>query len=127
MDPIPTSIIVHWLAIAETTLTFLFNFLTLSNAFFSINDREMKSESGFSLAMASQPFQQNFVLTKNTQITPKLILRQNMCENVTQSKPHALLKQLTLIISECVISYMHDSCVRAPKYFLIHTSETSLP
>ena len=80
MDPIPTSIIVHWLAIAETTLTFLFNFLTLSNAFFSINDREMKSESGFSLAMASQPFQQNFVLTKNTQITPKLILRQNMCE-----------------------------------------------
>ena len=41
---------------AETTFTFHFFILTLSNAFFSINNREMKSESGFSLAMASQPF-----------------------------------------------------------------------
>ena len=31
--------------------------LTLSNAFLSIKKREMKSESGFSLAMASKPFQ----------------------------------------------------------------------
>ena len=29
----------------------------MSSAFFSINDREMKSENGFSLAMASHPFQ----------------------------------------------------------------------
>ena len=28
----------------------------MSNAFLSINNIEMKSESGFSLAMASQPF-----------------------------------------------------------------------
>ena len=41
---------------AETTFTFHFSFLTLSNAFLSINNREMKSESGFSFAMASKPF-----------------------------------------------------------------------
>ena len=29
----------------------------MSNAILSINNREMKSESGFSLAMASQPLQ----------------------------------------------------------------------
>ena len=41
---------------AETTFTFHFPILTLSSAFLSINNREMKSESGFSFAMASQPF-----------------------------------------------------------------------
>ena len=43
-----------WLGIAE--LKPLSLYLTLSNAFLSINNREMKSESGFSLAMGSQPF-----------------------------------------------------------------------
>ena len=42
---------------ARTTFTFHFSTITLSNAFLSINQREIKSESGFSLAMASQPFQ----------------------------------------------------------------------
>ena len=42
-----------WLAIA---FTFHSSIFTLSNAFLSINKREMKSESDFSLAMASQPF-----------------------------------------------------------------------
>ena len=32
------------------------NTLTLSNAFIGIDNREMKSESGFSFAIASQPF-----------------------------------------------------------------------
>ena len=41
---------------AETTFTFHFSILALSNAFLSINIREMKNESGFSLVMASQPF-----------------------------------------------------------------------
>ena len=41
---------------AETTFTFYFSFLTLSSAFLSIDNIEMKSESGFSFAMASQPF-----------------------------------------------------------------------
>ena len=47
-----------WLAIAKLKPLSLFivSILTLSNAFSSINNREMKSESGFSLAMASQPF-----------------------------------------------------------------------
>ena len=40
---------------AETTFTFHFSISTLSNAFLSINNREMKSKSGFSFAMASQP------------------------------------------------------------------------
>ena len=40
---------------AETTFTFHFSILTLPNAFLSINNREMKSESDSSLAMASQP------------------------------------------------------------------------
>ena len=40
---------------AETTFTFHFPILTLSSAFLSINNREMKSESGFSFAMASKP------------------------------------------------------------------------
>ena len=44
-----------WLVIAKTTFTFPFSNLTLPNVFISINNREMKSESGFSLAMASQP------------------------------------------------------------------------
>ena len=42
---------------AETTFTFHSSILTLSSAFLSINNREMKSESGFSFAMASKPFQ----------------------------------------------------------------------
>ena len=41
---------------AETTFTFYFTILPLSRAFLSINNREMESESGFSFAMASQPF-----------------------------------------------------------------------
>ena len=41
---------------AETTFTFYFSILTLSSAFLSIDNIEMKSESGFSFAMASQPF-----------------------------------------------------------------------
>ena len=41
---------------AETAFTFYFSILTLSSAFLSINNIEMKSESGFSFAMASQPF-----------------------------------------------------------------------
>ena len=40
---------------AKTTFTFHFSILTLSNSFLSINNREMKSESDFSSAMASQP------------------------------------------------------------------------
>ena len=40
---------------AETTFTFYFSILTLSNAFLGIDNREMKSESGFSFAIASQP------------------------------------------------------------------------
>ena len=43
-----------WLAIAKLKPLSLFIYL---NPFVSITDREMKSESGFSLAMASQPFQ----------------------------------------------------------------------
>ena len=41
---------------AETTFTFYFSILTLSNAFLGIDNREMKSDSGFSFAIASQPF-----------------------------------------------------------------------
>ena len=41
---------------AETAFTFYFSILTLSNAFLGIDNREMKSESGFSFAIASQPF-----------------------------------------------------------------------
>ena len=41
---------------AETTFTFNFSILTLSNALLGIDNREMKSESGFSFAIASQPF-----------------------------------------------------------------------
>ena len=40
---------------AETTFTFYFSILTMSNAFLGIDNREMKSESGFSFAIASQP------------------------------------------------------------------------
>ena len=42
---------------AETTFTFYFTILPLSRAFLSIDNREMKSESGFSFVMASQPFE----------------------------------------------------------------------
>ena len=42
---------------AESTFTFHFSILTLSNTFLGIDNREMKSESGFSFAIASQPFE----------------------------------------------------------------------
>ena len=44
--------IMGWLAIAleaKPTFTFHLSILTLSNAFVNINNREIKSESGFSL------------------------------------------------------------------------------
>ena len=41
---------------AETTFTFHLYNLTLSNASLGINNREIKSESGVSFAIASQPF-----------------------------------------------------------------------
>ena len=41
---------------AETTFTFYFSILTLSSTFLSIDNIEMKCKSGFSFAMASQPF-----------------------------------------------------------------------
>ena len=44
---------------AEATFIFHSSILTLLNAFQSTNNREMKSESVFSFAMASQPFQKN--------------------------------------------------------------------
>ena len=47
---------------AETTFTFHFSIFTLSNAFLSIDNREMKSESGFSFAIASQPFIETFAV-----------------------------------------------------------------
>ena len=40
---------------AETTFTFHFSILTLSNASLGINNREIKSESGISFVIASQP------------------------------------------------------------------------
>ena len=40
---------------ADTTFTFHFSILTLSNASLGINNREIKSESGISFAIASQP------------------------------------------------------------------------
>ena len=48
-----------WLAIAKLKPLSLFYFtiLPLSRAFLSIDNREMKSESGFSFVMASQPFE----------------------------------------------------------------------
>ena len=45
---------------AETTFTFYFPILTLSNAFLGIDNREMKSESGFSFAVASQPLESSY-------------------------------------------------------------------
>ena len=52
---------------AKTTCTFHSCILTLSNALLSINNREMKSESGLSLAMASLPLQKakSKLLTNN--------------------------------------------------------------
>ena len=41
---------------ADATFTFHFSILTLSNASLGINNREIKSESGISFAIASQPF-----------------------------------------------------------------------
>ena len=40
---------------AETTFTFHFSILTLTNAFLGIGNREMKSKNGFSFAISSQP------------------------------------------------------------------------
>ena len=45
---------------AETTFTFYFSILTLSNALLGINNREIKSESGISFAIANQPFSKPF-------------------------------------------------------------------
>ena len=50
---------------AETTFTFYFSISTLSNAFLGIDNREMKSESGFSFAIASQPFRFSVWVARN--------------------------------------------------------------
>jgi len=55
---------------AETTFTFNFSILTLSNALLGIDNREMKSESGFSFAIASQPFSHRNYQTKTYQLKP---------------------------------------------------------
>ena len=47
---------------AKTTFTFYFSILTLLSTLKKAFDREMKSESGFSFAMASQPFGRKSVL-----------------------------------------------------------------
>ena len=60
---------------AETTFTFHFSILTLSNASLGINNREIKSESGISFAIASQPLGSFYY-----QSSPKLPKRE---ENVT--------------------------------------------
>ena len=52
---------------AETTFTFHFSILTLSNAFLGIDNREMKSESGFSFAIASQPLHWKYVFQMEIQ------------------------------------------------------------
>ena len=66
-----------WLTITELKplLTFHSSISTLSNAFWSINNREMKSESGFSLAMASQPLCK--ILTSKAAF--------KFCKNATQN------------------------------------------
>ena len=50
----------------------------MSNAFFGINIREMKSESGFSLAMASQP------LTTDQQGRTTIIMTYVSSDHMTQ-------------------------------------------
>ena len=47
---------------AETTFTFHFSILALSNAFLGIDNREMKSECGFSFAIASQPLEPSYYI-----------------------------------------------------------------
>ena len=73
---------------AETTFTFYLSILTLSNAFRSINNREMKSESGLSLAMASQPFHSMrlWTLTLQSIWCSKMISNWIMNLNLMQGK-----------------------------------------
>ena len=49
---------------AETTFNFNFSILIVSRAFLSVNNKEMKSESGFSIAMASRSFDK-FLVSEN--------------------------------------------------------------
>ena len=63
---------------AETTFTFHFPILTLSSAFLSINNREMKSESGFSFAMASKPLWERKKKIKNTKMIKKYVKKAKM-------------------------------------------------
>ena len=58
--------------LAKTTFTFHFSISTLSNAFLSINDIGMKSESDFSSAMASQPLRKFTRRCKSTQLGVKI-------------------------------------------------------
>ena len=60
---------------ADTTFTFHFSISTLSNAFLSINDIGMKSESDFSSAMASQPLRKFTRRCKSTQLGVKIHLK----------------------------------------------------
>ena len=49
--------------------------LTLSNAFLGIDNREMKSESGFSFAIASQPLQYYFLGPRGPLVEPSMSTR----------------------------------------------------
>ena len=55
---------------AETTFTFHFSILTLSNAFLGIDNGEMESESGFSFAIDSQPFCLQYMIKRQTKERP---------------------------------------------------------
>ena len=59
---------------AGTTFTFHFSILTLSNASLGINNRDIKSESGISFAIASQPFIRHFFVTPCRDINFKTII-----------------------------------------------------
>ena len=63
---------------AETTFTFHFSILTLSSACLSINNREMKSESGFSFAMASKPLWERKKKIENTKMIKKYVKKAKM-------------------------------------------------
>ena len=68
---------------AETTFTFHFSISTLSNAFWSINNREMKSESGFSL-LAINFAKTRFRIT-NWKICNKKRFRGTICNRMIQT------------------------------------------
>ena len=93
---------------AETTFTFHFSILTLSNASLCINNREIKSESGISFAIASQPFLKSPTMSPAETHTSNLAWFQKIFSLVLHSDVDSEENSKRPLWSFCLYTFAQD-------------------